>query len=153
MRAILNPSPTPSRKISQTYDGSEILTQLRGTCFVVDGDTIVIGNHNIRLAGIDAPEMDHPYGKNAKWHLVKLTRGEKITAVFHGEQTHAREVATCYLADGRDLSAEMVKAGFAIDWPKFSGGKYRHLEVPDARKKMWRASARQRGQWPPKLDN
>jgi endonuclease YncB( thermonuclease family) len=52
--------------------------------------------------------------------------------------------------DGRDFSAEMVKAGFAIDWPKFSGGRYRHLESLDARKRMWRADARQKGNWPPK---
>jgi endonuclease YncB( thermonuclease family) len=51
--------------------------------------------------------------------------------------------------DGRDLSVEMVAAGLAIDWPKFSGGKYRHLEPPDARKRMWRADARQKGKWPP----
>ena len=41
-------------------------TVLRGRCWVVDGDTIVIDNTHIRLAGIDAPELDHPYGKQAK---------------------------------------------------------------------------------------
>jgi len=123
--------------------------ELTGRAYVVDGDTLVIAGYNIRLAGIDAPEMDHPYGKNAKWHLVNLTKGQPIRAVFHGEQSYAREVATCYLHDGRDLSAEMVAAGLAIDWPKFSGGKYRHLEPPDARKRMWRADARQKGKWTP----
>jgi hypothetical protein len=39
----------------------------------------------------------------------------------------------------------MVKLGFAIDWPKFSGGQYRALELPGARKKMWLADARQKG--------
>ncbi|MGR3636728.1 MAG: hypothetical protein ACU0BK_12510 [Shimia sp.] len=33
----------------------------------------------------------------------------------------------------------------AIDWPKFSGGIYTHLETPDARKKLWLADARQKG--------
>lgn len=94
--------------------------------------------------------MDHPYGKNSKWHLVKLTKGETITAEFHGDQSYSREVATCYLPDGRDLSAEMVKAGLALDWAKFSGGIYRHLESPDARRRLWRADARQKGQWPPR---
>jgi micrococcal nuclease len=157
MRAILNPAPTPTRRPSYTAttlgEGTELTTQLSGTCFVVDGDTIVIGTYSIRLSGIDAPELDHPYGKNAKWHLVNLTKGQKITAEFHGDQTYAREVATCYLPDGRDLSAEMVKAGMAIDWPKFSGGKYRHLETPEARKLLWRADARQKGRWPPKTDS
>ena len=137
------------RSIDPNLVIEQFVPEIIGPCFVVDGDTIIIGGLNIRLAGIDAPEMDHPYGKNAKWHLFRLTRGQDITAVLHGEQTYTREVATCYLPDGRDLSAEMVKAGLAIDWPKFSGGKYRHLEPPDARKRMWRADARQKGKWPP----
>ncbi len=127
----------------------ESVTTVSGRCWVVDGDTIVINGLNIRLAGIDAPEMDHPYGKNAKWALVNLTKGQIVTAEFYGEHSYSREVATCKLPDGRDLSAEMVKAGMAIDWPKFSGGKYRHLEASDARKRMWRADARQKGRWPP----
>ena len=125
-------------------------SQISGRCWVIDGDTITINGKNIRLFGIDAPEMDHPYGKNAKWQLCELTKGEIVTAYFQDAQSYDREVATCFLSDGRDLSAEMVKAGFAIDWPKFSGGKYRHLETPDARKRMWRADARQRGKLPPK---
>ena len=150
MRAIFQPAP-PKRTSKTTWDGqtATATSEMTGPCYVVDGDTIVIGYQNIRLSGIDAPEIDHPYGKNAKWHLVNLTKGHHIRAVFHGTQTHAREVATCYLPDGRDLSAEMVAAGLAIDWPKFSGGKYRYLEAPDARKRMWRADARQKGKWPP----
>jgi micrococcal nuclease len=120
-----------------------------GKCSVVDGDTIIIAGTNIRLAGIDAPELDHPYGKNAKWALIGLCKGQIIRAEFASAQSYNREVATCYLPDGRDLSAEMVKAGFAIDWAKHSGGKYRSLEVEGIRKKLWRAAARQRGQWPP----
>ncbi|MEL7115878.1 MAG: nuclease [Pseudomonadota bacterium] len=58
---------------------------------------------------------------------------------------HGRTVAKCTLSDGRDLSAEMVKLGLAIDWPKFSGGVYGHLETADARKKLWLADARQKG--------
>ncbi len=61
------------------------------------------------------------------------------------KDAHGRTVAKCFLPDGRDLSSEMVKQGLAIDWPKFSGGKYSHLEVTDARKKMWLADARQKG--------
>lgn len=35
---------------------------LKGLCHVSDGDTIVIKNTHIRLAGIDAPELDQPLG-------------------------------------------------------------------------------------------
>ncbi len=143
-RRSFSPRPRLTLVTTQTQHGETTHYELEGKCYVVDGDTITIGYQNIRLAGIDAPELDHPYGKKSKWYLVSLTKGHRVRAVFHGEQSYTREVATCYLPDGRDLSAEMVKAGFAIDWPKFSGGKYRHLEPKDARKKMWRADARQK---------
>ena len=120
-------------------------TVLRGRCWVVDGDTIVIDKTHIRLAGIDAPELDHPYGKQAKWAMVQLCKGQTVTARIRPELSYDRVVAECSLPDGRDLAAEMVRAGMALDWPKFSGGKYRHLETPEARRRLWRADARQRG--------
>lgn len=125
--------------------------ELRGPAWVIDGDTIDIAGTRIRLSGIDAPEMDHPYGKSAKWALVNLCKGQVVRAEFDGDLSHDRTVATCYLPDGRDLSAEMVKAGMAIDWPKFSRGKYAGLEIPGIRKKLWRCDARQKGRMPPSL--
>lgn len=132
LRAV--PKPTPEHENTIT-----------GHCYVVDGDTIRIGNLNLRLAGIDAPELDHPWGKKAKWELVALCKGHKVRAELEPDKSYDRVVATCYLPDGRDLSAEMVKRGLALDWPKFSGGKYSHLEPEGVRKKHWKAAARQRG--------
>ncbi|PYB77967.1 hypothetical protein DMY87_05265 [Rhizobium wuzhouense] len=125
---------------------------LRGQCWVVDGDTIVIEGTHIRIAGIDAPELDHPWGKKSKWALVQMCKGQTITARLRPDLSYDRVVAECFLPDGRDLAAELVRAGMALDWPKFSGGKYRHLETPDARKRMWRAAARQRGKLRPQSE-
>lgn len=124
--------------------------EISGKCFVIDGDTITIRDTTIRLYGIDAPEMDQPWGKKAKWELAQLCRGQTIRAVFDGTLSHERGTATCYLPDGRDLSAEMVKMGLALDWPKFSGGNYRSLEPEGIRKTLWRVDARQKGRMPPK---
>lgn len=122
------------------------LRTLEGKCSVVDGDTIKIKGQSIRLFGIDAPELDHGYGQKAKWELVKLVRGQNIRAELLPDiESYSRPVAICYLPDGRDLSAEMVKLGLALDWPKFSGGKYRHLEPEGVRQKLWRAAAKHRG--------
>jgi len=98
------------------------------------------------LAGIDAPELAHPWGKKAKWELVNLCKGQIITAEIEPELSYDRLVATCFLPDGHDLSAEMVRSGMALDWVKFSVGKYKHLETDGVRKKHWKAAARQRGQ-------
>jgi micrococcal nuclease len=122
-----------------------IETVLRGRCWVIDGDTLVINNTRLRLAGIDAPELDHPWGNRSKWALVQLCSGQTVTARIKPEVSYDRMVAECFLPDGRDLAAELVRRGLALDWPKFSGGKYRHLEPEGIRQKLWRAAARQRG--------
>lgn len=136
LRPVEKPTATPN----PTYE-----TTLTGKCYVIDGDTIQIGKVRLRLAGIDAPELEHPWGKKAKWELIQLCKGQVITAEIEPDISYDRVVATCYLPDGRDLSAEMVKIGLALDWPKFSGGKYTHLEPEGVRKKHWKAAARQRG--------
>jgi micrococcal nuclease len=121
---------------------------IRGPCWVIDGDTIVINRIHIRLAGIDAPELDQPYGHIAKGFLMGLCRGQVVSAIPEGGTSYERFVATCRLDDGRDLSAEMVQAGLALDWAKYSGGQYRHLEVAGVRQKLWRVEAKHRGRMP-----
>jgi micrococcal nuclease len=126
-------------------DRPTVETVLAGPCWVIDGDTIVINKVHVRLAGIDAPELDHPWGQRSKWALVQLCKGQTVTARIKPGLSYDRLVAECFLPDGRDLAAELVRAGLALDWPVFSGGKYRHLEPAGARRKLWRAEARQRG--------
>ncbi|WP_082182049.1 thermonuclease family protein [Aestuariivita boseongensis] len=118
---------------------------LKGAAWVVDGDTIKIKNTQIRLFGVDAPELNHPYGKKAKWALHELCKGQEVSAEITDVDEYGRTVARCYLPDGRDLSEEMVRKGLALDWSKFSDGAYRHLETNDARKKLFLADARQKG--------
>lgn len=137
----LRVEPQPFQK-STAHSTFQIVS---GSAYVVDGDTITIKKTQIRLFGVDAPEINHPYGKKAKWALVSLCKGQTVRAKIIEQDAHGRTVAKCFLPDGRDLSAEMVKLGMAIDWPKFSKGVYRSLETPDARKKLWLADARQKG--------
>ncbi len=133
VRVPPSPPVEPSRRI------------LKGRAWVVDGDTIVIDGQNIRLAGIDAPELDHPWGQKAKWAMVQLCRNRTITVELTDELSHGRLVGTCRRDDGRDLAEELVKQGLALDWKKYSGGRYRAFETADARKRLWRADARQKG--------
>lgn len=142
-KPIIKAAPQTKRfdPTSATVTHSEVT----GTAYVVDGDTLRIGKKQIRLFGIDAPELDHPFGQKAKWALVRLCKGQTVRAEIRERDAHDRTVAKCFLPDGRDLSAEMVKMGLAIDWPKFSGGTYSHLEQPGVRKSLWLADARQKG--------
>ena len=111
-------------------------TSLSGTCYVIDGDTIVIGKQKIRFAGMNAPELNDPYGKQAKWALVELCKGQIITAYPTGETTFDRIVAKCFLPDGRDLAAEMVKMELALDIPHFPNADYKEFETPNSRRKL-----------------
>ncbi|SDK17254.1 thermonuclease family protein [Aliiruegeria lutimaris] len=147
-----NPKPStetktdqPTRFDEKSAEQSHAARILSGPAWIVDGDTIKVQNTQIRLFGIDAPELNHPYGKNAKWALHRLCKGHTVRAEISEMDDYGRTVARCYLSDGRDLSAEMVKQGLAIDWPKFSGGLYRNLEPSDVRKKLFLADARQKG--------
>ena len=111
-----------TRSKHRSFDATSIRitptkTVLEGPAYVVDGDTVVIKKTQIRLFGVDAPEMNHPYGKKAKWALMNLCKGQTVHAEVTEQDTHGRTVAKCYLEDGRDLSAEMVKLGLALDWP------------------------------------
>lgn len=116
---------------------------ITGRCFVIDGDTIVIRKQKIRFAGINAPELNKPYGKQAKWTLVDLVKGQQITAHPTGETSYDRIVAKCFLPNGRDLAAEMVKLGLALDIPHFKNAKYKRFETRDSRRKLqWRPNRR-----------
>ena len=118
-------------------------TVLKGKCYVIDGDTISINNVAIRLAGIDAPELDHPYGQSAKWAMVGITKGQIITARIAPEMSYDRTVAICCLPDGRDIAAELVKQGLALDWPLFSKGRYKEFEPEGVRGRLWMTNKRQ----------
>ena len=118
-------------------------TTLSGKCYVIDGDTVVIKHTHIRLAGIDAPELDQPFGQASKWALVRMVKGQEITAEVQCDMSYDRVVATCRLPDGRDIAGELVRQGLALDWATFSKGKYAALEPDGVRRKLWKTHARQ----------
>lgn len=138
VRSIVTPLGEQTTVLTETFTTVE-RTVISGRCWVIDGDTIAIGKQKIRFAGIDAPELDEPYGKRAKWAMVELCKGQNITAHLTGETSYDRVVAKCFLDDGRDLAAEMVKMGLALDVPHFPNASYKHLEPAGTRRKLrWR---------------
>nr|WP_170342965.1 thermonuclease family protein [Ruegeria arenilitoris] len=118
------PSVAPSNRV------------LTGRAYVIDGDTIIVRGTKIRLAGIDAPELDMPWGLKAKWTMVEICRGQEITVKLNGETSYDRLVGIGYLPNGQDIGAELVKRRLALDLPFFSKGRYRHLEPTGARERL-----------------
>ena len=121
-----------------------VLMVLNGYARVTDGDTLVIDERRVRLFGIDAPELKHPYGAEAKAAMEALCQGQMIQAQALSVDRYDRLVARCVLPDGRDLAAELVKRDLALDWPKYSGGAYARYENVGVRDKLHRTHMRQR---------
>jgi len=64
---------------------------------VADGDTVTIvdgsnNKHRIRLAGIDAPEKDQPYGKESAQSLLELTSGKPVVIEYEKRDRYKRIV-------------------------------------------------------------
>lgn len=104
--------------------GALFLCQLPAT---TDGDTIRCDQgrgQRVRVFGIQAPERTDPGGPASTQAMRQLVTGHTLTCTIRGPDSYSRKVALCRLEDGTDIAAEMVRLGQAVDWPKFSGGRY-----------------------------
>lgn len=88
-----------------------------------DGDTITIlqGKQQIkvRLFGIDAPELEQPYGKKSKQFLANLIAGEVVEVEPKGKDRYKRTLGIIHYK-GQDINAQMVLNGYAWAYMKYS---------------------------------
>lgn len=101
---------------------------------VRDGDTIEVAGVPIRFDGVSAPELDEPYGEESKRAMRGLVAGQQVRCELTGETTYDREVGTCFLDDGTNLSAAIIGMGLARDCPRYSGGRYEQFETARSRR-------------------
>jgi micrococcal nuclease len=91
---------------------------------VTDGDTIrvLLNGHAVvvRLQGIDAPEKRQAYGERAKQVTAALAFDKTVTVRATGRDRYGRLLAEVILPDGRALNQELVRAGYAWWFRKYS---------------------------------
>jgi len=91
---------------------------------VVDGDTFDIVDENkttrIRLFGIDAPERGQAFNKRARAFMDSLVAGKQIRVVVRDKDRYGRTVGDAFLSDGTYVNAEIVRAGYAWQFRKYS---------------------------------
>ena len=91
---------------------------------VSDGDTIKIMHlgkaEKIRLTDIDCPERKQAYGKKAKQFTSKLVFGKEVTVMSKGKDRYGRTLGEVILPDGRSLNRELLKAGLAWHYKRYS---------------------------------
>jgi len=81
---------------------------------VIDGDTFVIINRqNIRLHGVDAPELQYCFGKEAKDALSKKILGKKVILKEPRTDFYKRVQAYVYI-DGESINEYMAVNGFVM---------------------------------------
>ncbi len=94
--------------------------------YVVDGDTLYIEGHTpaIRIWGINAPEKDETGYQAATNALSRLVYRQTVSCRFIETDRYGRSVSQCFLPDGRDVGAELIRQGFAVEYCRFSKGYY-----------------------------
>ena len=108
---------------------AEAPAAVSGQAMVVDGDTLDIGGHRVRLEGIDAPETSQTCGGRwaGTWNcgqaatktLIGLINGRDVSCSSRGSDKYGRTLGVCSI-DGTELNAAMVRAGMAWAFVKYS---------------------------------
>ncbi len=80
---------------------------------VHDGDTITVGGESIRLASIDAPELDQAYGPSSRAHLAAMVLGQSVTVTYAQKDQYGRVVGTVFKSDCNQVNLNQVAAGAA----------------------------------------
>lgn len=100
-----------------------------GGYHAIDGDSFTLGQTEIRLHGIDAPEYRQtcrsddgaaqPCGKMARDQLSRLIRTGTVTCRWIERDRYGRQVSECK-AGALDINREMVRLGWAVAYRKHS---------------------------------
>lgn len=101
---------------------------IRGVARVVDGDTLKIGTHNIRLHGIDAPEtrqncrllgQEVACGKQVKQELADRLGQQPVLCKQRSTDRYRRIVAVCWVG-GEDINGWLVRQGLALAYQAYA---------------------------------
>lgn len=124
---ILEPPPVQAARreaVATIVEATQGPPAIAGRAEVIDGDGLRIGDHEIRLNGIDAFELHQacdgrPCGSAARTALRELVRGQEVACRPVDTDGYGRTVATCR-AGRVDLGAEMVRTGHALAYRRYS---------------------------------
>jgi micrococcal nuclease len=127
-QALAAPPATTTGKVVSVHDGDTV------TVRTDDGQTL-----NVRLQGIDAPELKQAFGSRSRDELSSLVKGKPVTLVEHGRDKYGRTLGTV-MVDGVDANARQVATGMAWHYARFdkSAGLARAQEAARAaRTGLW----------------
>ena len=112
-----------------------LCSAITGKPWVQDGDTVIVDGRTIRLMGVDAEELNEPHGYAARYELLRIIGNNHISCQLTGGKSYNRYIGVCKIND-KDIGAELIRRGYALDCFHYSNGKYRHLEPAGIRNKL-----------------
>lgn len=82
-----------------------------------DGDTIVVlhpdkTEKTLRLAEVDCPESDQPFGNAAKYFTSHQVLNKEVDYWTTDTDRYGRTIAKVFYDDGKYLSAEIISNGY-----------------------------------------
>ncbi len=83
-------------------------------------EAVVARSERIRLHGIDCPEKRQAFGNRAKQFTSKLVFGNTVTVQVMDRDRYGRTVGVVLLPDGRSLNHELVRAGLAWMYRRYT---------------------------------
>jgi len=111
---------------------------------VIDGDTFDMKSGSekvrIRMFGIDSPERGQAYNVKAKEFTASLVAGKVVRIIVRDQDRYGRIVADVYTEDGAHVNAEIVRAGFAWHFTRYSNNPElasAEQEAKDSRRGLW----------------
>ena len=101
---------------------AELPKEVAGPALVIDGDGLKIRESEVRLFGIDAPEMrGGADGRRSRTALEKLMADRPVSCEVLNLDRYKRLIAICTV-DGQDLGEAMLAIGQAVTYRKFLAG-------------------------------
>ena len=116
-----------------------LLAAAEGDTYVVDAGTLVISGNAVHLRGIDLPGSESDAGKAAKQTVEDLIEGHTVTCRLEGVYVQGYGDGVCFV-DGVDIAETLISDGKALDCTRTSWGRYRALEVSEARLNLPRSA-------------
>jgi endonuclease YncB( thermonuclease family) len=126
--------------------------ELSGKAFAIDGDSLKVGDKEVRLFGLDAPEysqtcfdskkQEYPCGQISREFLIKLVGKKEVKCLYAQMDKYNRFLSKCFI-DKVSINEEIVKNGMAVIYNFAESEEKMNILEAEAKKQkigIWRGA-------------
>lgn len=148
--AISKPSKSQNSRFVKSHP--QFSKSFSGIASVIDGDSIRVGENEVRLVGIDAPEylqtcfdennQEYFCGKASHVFLLELAHKKEVECFYSSKDRYNRFLAKCFV-NKISINEELLKSGMAVIYDfNESEEKMENLELEAKKQKLgiWRGA-------------